>query len=73
MTTTDASSRGPATSALIEAHRETLQLAREALASRGYFSRYPEFIHTYNHHRGHTALGGKSPADRVPNLRGQYT
>jgi transposase InsO family protein len=34
---------------------------------------YAEFIHNYNHHRGHTALGGKSPADRVPNLRGQYT
>jgi len=34
---------------------------------------YATFIHTYNHHRGHTALGGKSPADRVPNLCGQYT
>lgn len=34
---------------------------------------FPAFLHTYNHHRGHTALGGKSPADRVPNLRGQYT
>jgi transposase InsO family protein len=31
---------------------------------------YADFIHTYNHHRGHTALGGKSPADRVPNLCG---
>ena len=31
------------------------------------------WLHTYNHHRGHTALGGKSPADRVPNLCGQYT
>jgi transposase InsO family protein len=34
---------------------------------------YAGFIHYYNHHRGHTALGGASPADRVPNLRGQYT
>jgi transposase InsO family protein len=34
---------------------------------------YDVFIHNYNHHRGHTALGGKSPADRVPNLSGQYT
>jgi transposase InsO family protein len=34
---------------------------------------YAGFIHNYNHHRGHTALGGASPADRVPNLRGQYT
>lgn len=29
--------------------------------------------HTYNHHRGHTALGGQSPADLVPNLCGQNT
>jgi transposase InsO family protein len=34
---------------------------------------FPTWLHTYNHHRGHTALGGHSPADRVPNLRGQNT
>ena len=34
---------------------------------------YPDWLHRYNHHRGHTALGGKSPATRVPNLSGQYT
>lgn len=33
----------------------------------------PDWIHTYNHHRGHTALGGLPPASRVPNLTGQYT
>lgn len=32
---------------------------------------FPEFLHTYNHHRGHTALKGASPATRVPNLCGQ--
>lgn len=32
---------------------------------------FPEWLHTYNHHRGHTALKGESPADLVPNLRGQ--
>jgi transposase InsO family protein len=32
---------------------------------------FEEWLHTYNHHRGHTALGGKSPANLVPNLRGQ--
>ncbi len=32
---------------------------------------YEAFLHTYNHHRGHTALGGKAPPDRVPNLGGQ--
>ncbi len=34
---------------------------------------YERFLHHYNHHRGHTALKGASPADRVPNLAGQYT
>ncbi|MFC0842264.1 IS481 family transposase [Streptomyces noboritoensis] len=32
-----------------------------------------EFIHTYNHHRGHTALGGQPPISRVNNAAGQYT
>ena len=32
---------------------------------------FADWLHTYNHHRGHTALGGKSPADLVPNLCGQ--
>ena len=34
---------------------------------------FPDFLHTYNHHRGHTSLAGKTPADRVPNLRGENT
>jgi transposase InsO family protein len=33
---------------------------------------FPIWLHTYNHHRGHTALGGQPPATRVPNLSGQY-
>jgi transposase InsO family protein len=33
---------------------------------------FPKWLHTYNHHRGHTALGGQPPASRVPNLSGQY-
>ncbi len=33
----------------------------------------PDWLHTYNHHRGHTALAGHPPASRVPNLTGQYT
>jgi transposase InsO family protein len=28
------------------------------------------WLHTYNHHRGHTALGGLPPASRVTNLSG---
>ena len=33
----------------------------------------PDWLHTYNHHRGHTALAGHPPASRVPNLSGQYS
>jgi transposase InsO family protein len=32
---------------------------------------FTTWLHTYNHHRGHTALGGQPPATRVPNLSGQ--
>ncbi len=34
---------------------------------------YGQFLHTYNHHRGHTALGGLPPAARVTNLAGSHT
>lgn len=34
---------------------------------------FTSWLHTYNHHRGHTALAGHPPASRVPNLSGQYT
>ena len=33
----------------------------------------PRWLHLYNHHRTHTALGGRPPASRVPNLSGQNT
>ncbi|MFE5858717.1 IS481 family transposase [Streptomyces sp. NPDC056500] len=31
-----------------------------------------DFLHTYNHHRCHTALAGKPPISRVNNVAGQY-
>ena len=34
---------------------------------------YPQWLHRYNHHRGHTALSGRPPASRVTNLSGQNT
>jgi len=34
---------------------------------------FTTWLHAYNHHRGHTALGGQPPATRVTNLSGQYT
>jgi transposase InsO family protein len=33
----------------------------------------PDWLHQYNYHRPHTALGGRLPAIRVNNLCGNYT
>ncbi len=66
----------PQTNGKVERFHRTL--ADEWAYARLYLSdaeRCEEFItwlHTYNHHRGHTALGGQPPATRVPNLSGQY-
>ena len=35
--------------------------------------RLDSWLHTYNHHRCHTALGGQPPITRVDNLTGHYT
>ena len=32
-----------------------------------------EWLHLYNYHRAHTALGGRPPVDRVNNLCGNYS
>ena len=67
----------PQTNGKVERFNRTLgeewAYARLYLSEAERVAEYPAFIHNYNHHRGHTALGGKSPADRVPNLCGQYT
>ncbi len=33
----------------------------------------PAWLHHYNHHRPHTAIGGRTPISRLTNLPGQYT
>jgi transposase InsO family protein len=33
----------------------------------------PIWLHTYNHHRNHTALGGHPPISRVNNAAGHYS
>jgi transposase InsO family protein len=33
----------------------------------------PDWLHTYNHHRTHTSLGGQPPISRVNNATGHYT
>jgi transposase InsO family protein len=32
-----------------------------------------DYLHRYNYHRCHTALGGTTPISRVNNPAGQYT
>ena len=67
----------PQTNGKVE--RFNLILLREWAYARPYTSEadraaaYPQFLHTYNHHRPHSALNGASPADRIPNLAGQHS
>jgi transposase InsO family protein len=34
---------------------------------------FPAWLHTYNHHRPHTGIGGHPPISRLTNLPGQYS
>lgn len=66
----------PQTNGKVERFNRTLQeewaYARPYLSETERVAAFPEFLRIYNHERGHTALRGNSPADRVPNLSGQY-
>jgi Integrase core domain. len=67
----------PATNGKVERFHRTL--LEEWAYARSYASNaereaaYGVWLHRYNHHRGHTALGGQPPASRVTNLSGQYS
>jgi transposase InsO family protein len=67
----------PQTNGKIERFNRTLEqewaYARPYASETERVAAFPDFLHTYNHHRGHTALNGASPADRVPNLCGLNT
>lgn len=62
-----------------KAERFNRTMADEWLYSRPFTSgqdradALPAFLHTYNHHRGHTALNGQPPITRVNNPPGQHT
>jgi transposase InsO family protein len=34
---------------------------------------FPAWLHTYNHHRPHTGIGGHPPISRLTNVPGQYS
>jgi transposase InsO family protein len=65
----------PQTNGKVERYHRTL--ASEWAYARPYTSETERraaldpWLHTYNHHRGHTALKGQPPASRVTNLSGQ--
>lgn len=65
----------PQTNGKVERFNRTLleewAYARSYLSEADRATAYPDWLHHYNHHRGHTSLKGKSPIDRVPNLPGQ--
>ncbi len=67
----------PQTNGKIERFHRTLlsewAYARPYRSERARAAALPQWLHIYNHHRHHTALGGHPPASRVPNLSGQYT
>ena len=65
----------PQTNGKVERFNRTLleewAYAREYRSETERVAAYPGWLHTYNHHRGHTSLKGKSPIDLVPNVPGQ--
>ena len=67
----------PQTNGKVERFNRTLleewAYAREYRSDTERAAAYPHWLHTYNHHRGHSSLKGKSPIDLVPNLPGQNT
>lgn len=66
----------PQTNGKVERFNRTL--AAEWAYARAYTSEtarastYAAWLHHYNHHCTHTALGGKTPASRVHNVTGNY-
>jgi transposase InsO family protein len=68
--------RRPQTNGKVERFNRTLlhewAYARPYASERLRRRALPKWLHIYNHHRAHTALGGRPPASRVINLSGQY-
>jgi transposase InsO family protein len=67
----------PQTNGKVERFNRTLAdewaYARTYTSDEARAAAYGAWLHHYNHHRPHTAIGGAVPADRVHNLTGNYT
>ena len=68
--------RRPQTNGKVERFNRTLMsewaYARAFTSEASREASYDDFLHYYNHHRTHTALGGAVPSARVHNLTGNY-
>ena len=69
--------RRPQTNGKVERFNRTLMsewaYARPYPSESAREASYEAFLHDYNHHRTHTAIGGAVPSDRVHNLTGKYS
>ena len=67
----------PQTNGKVERFNRTLAdewaYARVYTSNRQRTRALDRFLHTYNHHRGHTALGGDPPITHATNLAGQHS
>ncbi|MGO3752691.1 IS481 family transposase [Corynebacterium variabile] len=67
----------PQTNGKVERFNRTLMsewaYARPYVSEANREAVYDQFLHYYNHHRAHTAIGGATPSARVHNLTGNYT
>jgi transposase InsO family protein len=67
----------PQTNGKIERFHRTMAdgwaFARMFLTESARRKALPAWLHEYNHHRPHTAIGGRPPITRLTNLSGQYT
>jgi transposase InsO family protein len=66
----------PQTNGKVERFNRTLlaewAYARVYASEEARAATYGQWLHHYNHHRPHTAIGGAVPADRIHNLTGNY-
>lgn len=66
----------PQTNGKVERFNRTLMTewayAKTYTSERARQATYEEFVHEYNCHRAHTAIGGLTPQQRVHNVTGQY-
>jgi transposase InsO family protein len=69
-------SRRPQTNGKVERFNRTLvdewAYARVYTSNSQRTRALDRFLHTYNHHRGHTSLGGEPPITRATNLAGEH-